>query len=112
MSADQCPYCGTVLTTSLKFCVNCRRSVTEDKIRQAGARLSDNEEGEDGQAKFKLAKRGTYDGVRQFRSFFLTVSALLGVFFIYYCGMKFVAHQEIPFEDEIIRFVQSLEQNK
>lgn len=112
MAGDLCPYCGTLLTTSLKFCVNCRRSVTEDKIKQLGAGREEASEDEGGQGKFKLARRGSHDTVRQFRSFFLTASALLAVVFIYYCSMKFVAKQPIPFEDELTKLFLDLQKQQ
>src|SRR5438094_691358 len=100
MAGDLCPYCGTLLTTSLKFCVNCRRSVTEDKIRQAGhsARSPNDELGdEDNQPnKFRLSRKTSYDGVRQARTVFTTLTTLLGICFVYYFTMKFVIHQPIP----------------
>jgi hypothetical protein len=108
MAGELCPYCGTLLTTSLRFCVTCRRSVTEDKIRQAGARQSSSEEDDDGQEKFRLSRRTSYEGVRQVRTFFLTLTTLLVIAFVYYFVMKFVVHEPIPFEDKVVPIIDKL----
>lgn len=100
MSGEMCPNCNTLLTSSLKFCVNCRRSVTEDKIK-TGAETKEEESG----SKFKLARGATYDGLRQVRTFFFTLTTLLLIAFVYYFVMKFVIHEPVPFEDEIDKFV-------
>ena len=104
--AESCPYCGTLLTTSLKFCVNCRRSVTEDKIRQAGTGRAPDEEAA---SKYKLSRGASYDGLRQTRTFFFTLTSLLTIAFVYYFTMKFVIHQPIPFEEEITNFVNGMQ---
>jgi hypothetical protein len=112
MAGDLCPYCGTLLTTSLKFCVNCRRSVTEDKIRQAGyagRSTEDQIELEEGQGKFKLSRKTSYDGVRTVRTVFTTLSTLLAICFVYYFTMKFVIHQPIPFEEQITGVVNKVQ---
>lgn len=106
MAGDSCPYCGTLLTTSLKFCVNCRRSVTEDKIKQAGVRSAPDEESA---SKYKLSRGASYDGLRQARTFFLTLTSLLTIAFVYYFTMKFVIHQPIPFEEEITHLVDDVQ---
>lgn len=108
MAGDLCPYCGTLLTTSLKFCVNCRRSVTEDRIKHAGIARSNSPETEEvpGEAKFRLSRKSSYDSMRQFRTFFMTTSTLIGIFFAYYFVMKFVLHQPIPFEQELTQLVE------
>lgn len=111
MAGDLCPYCGELLTTSLKFCVNCRRSVTEDKIRHAGiARNTQEIETVPGEAKYRLSRKTSYDSMRQFRSFFITTSTLMGIFFVYYFAMKFMLHQPVPFEQELTQFVEKLGQ--
>lgn len=111
MAGDLCPYCGTLLTTSLKFCVNCRRSVTEDKIRQAagrGAPSKFNDEDENADSKFRLSRKGgSIDLMRQTRTFFLTATSLLTIFLAYYFTMKFVIHQPVPFEPEMSALIQS-----
>jgi len=99
MSSELCPNCGTLLTSSLKFCVSCRRSITEDRIRLAG------EEKADGGSKYRLSKGTSYDGLRQARTFFLTLTSLLTIAFVYYFMMKFVIHQPIPFEDQLNQIV-------
>ncbi len=115
MTGELCPYCGTLLTTSLKFCVNCRRSVTEDKIRKSGSintrtmsAGAEEDEEDKGAARYKLSRGSSYDSIRQFRTFFISISTLLTIFFVYYFTMKFVIHQPIPFEEELTQFVQSI----
>ena len=111
MAGDLCPYCGTLLTTSLKFCVNCRRSVTEDKIKQANAagirssKLDDEDDETTKERRYRLSKGSSYDGLRSARTFFMTVTSLVSIVLVYYCVMKFVIHQPIPFEDEINKLI-------
>ena len=102
MTGDICPYCGSLLTTSLKFCVSCRRSVTESKIRIQGQQ--DEEDEDQGTAKkFRLARKSSYDFQRQFRTVFFTVFALVAVGAAYYYGMKAI-NQPIPGATEIGEF--------
>lgn len=98
--ADACPYCGTVLTTSLRFCVNCRRSVTENKISIVN--LSDEEVDATTSKKYKLSRKSTYDIHRQIRTFFFTSSTLLMLVISYYYAMKAI-NQPIPGEKEIVK---------
>lgn len=114
MAGDLCPYCGTLLTSSLRFCVNCRRSVTEDKIKQLGSRNGgDEDDGSDGRKaeKFKLSRKTSYDGVRQVRTVFTTITTLLAIIFVYYFTMKFVIHEPIPFEDTISALIDQVQKH-
>lgn len=104
MSVEMCPSCGTVLTSSLKFCVKCRRTVSEDRIKRPGEKRRDDEESP--QLDYRLARRSSYDALRQFRTFFLTLSTLLLIALAYYSVMKFVLHEPVPFEDKIAAFVR------
>ncbi len=116
MVGELCPYCGTLLTTSLKFCVNCRRSVTEDKIKQANAAgirstQVDEDEFEEGakEKRFRLSKGTSYDSLRSARTFFMTITTLVSIVFVYYFTMKFVIHEPIPFEQEISNFISDFQ---
>ncbi|MBX9687244.1 MAG: hypothetical protein K2X27_11115 [Candidatus Obscuribacterales bacterium] len=111
MAGESCPYCGTLLTTSLKFCVNCRRSVTEDKIRKGSSVESDYSDELDestSERKFKLSRGNSYDSIRSARTFFFTSTTLLTIFFVYYFVMKFVIHQPIPFESQLSLLIDDL----
>lgn len=110
MAGDLCPYCNTLLTTSLKFCVNCRRSVTEDKIKQASAMDmgGGGRDDDEPQSKYRLSRKSSYDSLRQSRTFFLTLTTLISIALVYYCTMKFVLHEPVPFEQEITSFVQEI----
>ena len=106
MASESCPYCGTVLTTSLKFCMKCRRSITENSINQAGKNAEEDEGSHSG--KFRLSRKSSYDGVRQTRRFFLTITTLLVIFFGYFFTMKFVIHQQIPYEHEATALIDDM----
>lgn len=97
---DKCPYCGAAITTSLKFCVSCRRSVTEGNIRG----LNQQEETERG---FKLSKR-EYSFHRQVRTFFFGLSSILMLLLVFVCSMKFIVKKPIPGEAEITKFIKQL----
>ena len=104
MAGELCPFCGALLTTSLKFCVQCRRSVTEGSIAAAGQGKDD----EPNSARFQLSRGASYDSVRTLRTYSMTLTTIISIFLIYYCVMKFVVHQPIPYEEELTNFVQIL----
>lgn len=108
MAGELCPFCGALLTTSLKFCVQCRRSVTEGSIAAAGQARNDDADDEPGGKRFRLARGTTVDSVRQLRTYSMTLTSIVSIFLVYYCVMKFVVHQPIPYEQELTNFVQIL----
>lgn len=105
MAGEVCPYCGALLTTSLTFCVECRRSVTEGSIRAAGQKATDDGETS---ARYNLSRGSSYDSVRQIRAYSMTLTSIISIFLVYYCVMKFVIHQPVPYEQEMTNFVQIL----
>ncbi len=115
MAGELCPYCGTLLTTSLRFCVSCRRSVTESKIKQAGAGCrrtpGDDENSEEGRGKFRLSRKTTYAGVRQARMVFTTLTTMLAIIFVYFFTMKFMIHKPIPFEQQVTSIIDDLQKH-
>ncbi|MBX9573945.1 MAG: hypothetical protein K2X77_33930 [Candidatus Obscuribacterales bacterium] len=104
--ADACPYCGTLLTTSLRFCVNCRRSVTENKISIVN--LHDEEEEAATSKKYKLSRKSSYDIHRQVRTFFFTSSTLLMLVISYYYAMKAI-NQPVPGDKEIAKILKQIQ---
>lgn len=98
-----CPYCSTLLTTSLRFCVNCRRSVTETKI---SVRDAEEEEAER-RSKFKLSRKSTYEFHRQIRTIFFTASTLVFLLVAYVYAMRAI-NQPIPGEQEVLKIFNQL----
>jgi hypothetical protein len=84
--------------------------VTEDKLKAVGKMVTDEEPAAAGAARYKLARKSDYDGMRQARVIFGTCSTLLTIVLVYYCMMKFVIHQPIPFEDQLTAMTQSFQQ--
>jgi len=86
--------------------------VTEDKLKAVGDVSVDEESAAAGAARYKLARKSDYDGVRQARVFFGTCSTLLTIVLVYYCMMKFVIHQPVPFEEQLTAMTQSFHRSE
>ncbi len=103
--SDKCPYCGTTLTSSLKFCVNCRRAVTDDKLKQFGT--GEGFDDQVGLKAFKLSKK-EYSLHRAVRTFFFSMSTVLMLVLVFFLSMKYIVRQPIPGVPQISSFVKQL----
>lgn len=102
--SDKCPYCGTTLSSSLNFCVSCRRAVS-DEHKQLGA--GQGFEDQVGLKAFKLSKK-EYSAHRAVRSFFFSLSTVLMLFLVFFVSMKFFLHKSIPGEEQLTNFVKQI----
>lgn len=103
--SDRCPYCGTNLTTSLKFCVSCRRAVTDEKIKELAR--SEGFDDQVGLKAFKLSKK-EYSFHRGLRTFFFSTSTILMLLLVFFLSMKYIVRKPIPLEQQITSFVKQL----
>lgn len=103
--SDKCPYCGTALTQSLNFCVNCRRAVTEDKLKQFNT--SEGFDDQVGLKAFKLSKK-EYSTHRSMRTFFFSLSVLMMLFLMFFLSMKYIVQKPIPGEAQLTGLVRQL----
>ena len=102
--SDKCPYCGTFLTSSLKFCVSCRRSVTDDQKNVAGSAGFDDPVGP---KSFKLSKK-EYSAHRAIRSFFFASSTVLMLVLVFFVTMKYILHKPVPGEEQLTAIVRQI----
>lgn len=102
--SDKCPYCGTNLTSSLKFCISCRRSISEDHKKLGAGQGFDDQVG---LKAFKLSKK-EYSIHRAVRSFFFSLSTILMLFLVFFVSMKYIVHKPIPGEEQLTSFVKQL----
>jgi len=96
-----CPFCGEISDTPLKFCVSCGRAITQEDLNRSGLKMSSKRHPERS-GKFSLAKK-EYTLHRQFRNLFYTTSIVLALTIGYYCTMRYVLHEHLPFKmDQIL----------
>lgn len=103
--SDRCPYCGTNLTSSLKFCVSCRRAVSDDMVKNFSP--SEGFDEQVGLKSFKLSKK-EYGFHRGLRSFFFFVSTFLMLFLVFFLSMKYVVKKPIPGEQEVTAIIKQI----
>jgi hypothetical protein len=96
-SVIQCPFCGETMAAPLKFCTSCGRAVSANEIQKVGLKIVKDKRGVDlgGGGRFAISRRD-YGGQRQMRNFFMTSSMILVLVICYYVAMKYVFHEHIP----------------
>jgi len=85
------------MAAPLKFCTSCGRAVSQNEIQKVGLKIVKDKRGLDngGGGRFAISRRD-YGGQRQMRAFFMTSSMILVVVICYYVAMKYVFHEHIP----------------
>lgn len=100
MSSIACPFCGTVLDSPLKLCLSCGRGITQEDLQHAGLKL--NKAGANGvSGKFALAKKD-HTMHRQMRSMLWTTTAVMVLVLGYWCTMRYVLHEHLPFKVDVM----------
>src|SRR5688572_12638765 len=96
MSATACPYCGSALSSTLKFCVSCGRSVGTGEQGRLGGRVTSPKAAitkrldDDVNASSFGPSRKSYSFQRGMRHFLLNVSYGLVVVIAFYVLIRFV----------------------
>lgn len=85
------------MAAPLKFCTSCGRAVSQNEIQKVGLKIAKDKRGIDngGGGRFAVSRRD-YGSQRKMRGFFMTSSMILVVVIVYYVAMKYVFHEHIP----------------
>lgn len=112
MSTVPCPFCGELSAAPLKFCVSCGRGASQEELQHSPLKIT-----RPGSTSGEPTKRISESGVRsgrfarsrrdytlhrQLRSVFWSSTWVLALLLGYFCTMRYVLHEHLPFKVDLI----------